>query len=47
MEVKSAEVVKVPLSWCEYLKGRKGEEGRRRGGAPYEYRNEKEVIYKK
>ena len=27
----------VSLAWCESMRGRKGEEGRRRGGALYKY----------
>jgi len=30
---KSVDMKKMSLVWCEPMKGRKGEEGRRRGGA--------------
>ena len=33
MEGKSEDMKIMSLAWCDPMKGRKGEEGRRRGGA--------------
>ena len=32
-EGKSEKIENMSLAWCESMKGREGEEGRRRGGA--------------
>ncbi len=42
MEGKSEDMKNMSLAWCDPMKGRKGEVGRRRGGAlKREVRNER------